>query len=102
MPDQPTPPAAAPMVQPQPLPTRVSLNLVTAQAPGLPTQHLLRWDITTPAGVTVFFSDKAFSQQLLQMLEGQLQQWPAQLVVPQPDVAGIRRELERNGNRSGG
>ena len=92
MTDQPIP---APQIQPQPLPTRVEVNLVGVQQPGQPSQHLLRWDITTPAGTAVFFSDKQFSQQLAKILMGFLQQWPAGLVVPSVDLGAVAEELRR-------
>ncbi len=91
MADQP-PPQPAPIL-PQPLPTQVAINPVQVSAPGTPTSQQLLWEVTTPAGTARFFTDKRFAQQILQILMGQLQAWPAELVVPQLDLAAVRRDL---------
>jgi hypothetical protein len=89
--DQPA--AQPPPVLPQPLPTQVSVNLVQASGPGQPTTHLLLWEVTTPAGTAKFFTDKQFAQQILHIVMGHLQRWPAELIVPQVDLAAVQRGL---------
>jgi len=101
---EPTPQAAPPVPQidPQPLPTQVKVDLVTATMPGQPTQHLLRWDWTTPAGTGTFFSDRRFTQGIAELLSQHLQGWPAELIVPQPDLEKVRAALTQpNGKPSG-
>jgi hypothetical protein len=102
---EPTPPSAAPAQQvlPQPLPTQVTVTLVQVTAPGQPTRHLLRWDIITPAGTQTIFSDRPFTQQIVQMLMQHLQAWPGELVVAQPDLDQVRALLGHpNGKQGGG
>ncbi len=95
-------PQPTPQVVPQPLPTQVTVDLVTASAPGQPTQHLLRWDWTTPAGRGTFFSDRRFTQAIAELLQRHLQGWPAELVVPRPDLEQLRAALgQPNGEPSG-
>jgi hypothetical protein len=98
----PLPPPAAPQVVPQPLPTQVKVDLVTATQPGQPTLHMLRWDITTPSGTKTIFSDRAFTQQIVQILMGHLQVWPGELVVAQPDMEQVRALLGQPGGPSNG
>jgi hypothetical protein len=86
-------------ILPVPLPTQVSVNLVQASGPGQPTTHLLLWEVTTPAGTAKFFTDKRFAQQILQIVMGHLQRWPAELVVPQVDLAAVQRSLGQPNGR---
>lgn len=92
---QPAEPQAPPPIPPQPLPTRVDVNFVRVQAPGTAPSSQLLWQWQTPAGVASFFTDKAFAQQIAQILMQHLSNWPAELIVPQVDIGAIERELGR-------
>lgn len=95
MPDQPAAQPAPPEILPQPLPTRVVLTPVQVSTPAAPTTTQLLWEWTTPAGVARFFTDRAFAQQIAQILATHLANWPAELVVPQVNVAAVRRDLHQ-------
>jgi len=99
MTDQPGGPPPVPEIRPAPLPTTVHLATIQGTTADGATVTLLEWRITTPAGVLVFFSDRKFSQSILQLLMAQLQQWPAELIVPQMNVAEIEQALRGNGGR---
>jgi hypothetical protein len=95
------PQAAQPQqIQPQPLPTQVTMTQATVTTPDGGRQQLLMWQISTPAGTTVLFTDRAFTEQLAQMLGQHLQRWPAGLVVPTVDLEQIRAALA-NGKPAG-
>ncbi|HJU02321.1 MAG TPA: hypothetical protein VJ966_14090, partial [Actinomycetes bacterium] len=99
---QPAQPPAQAQIPPQPLPTRVDVNPAEVRVPGQPVTHVLRWDVTTPAGQTTFFTDRDFVQDITRILMGHLQAWPAELVVPTLDLSEVRRELDQpNGTRRG-
>jgi hypothetical protein len=96
---QPTQPEVPPAIAPQPLPTRVDINLARVQAPGMPPASQLWWQWQTPAGTASFFTDKGFSQRIAQILMAHLSNWPSELIVPQVDVGAIERELHRGNGK---
>ena len=86
-------PQPQPPPQPQPLPTQVTITHVKVATPQGRQQTQLLWQITTPAGTAMFFSDRAFSAQLHQMLAQHLAAWPGELVVPTIDLEQVRAGL---------
>lgn len=86
-------------VQPAPLPTRVEVAQAQARQPdGQPVQFLVM-RISTPAGQTTVFFDRAMTERVVGLLTSQLAAWPAALLVPQVDMEQIRRKLG-NGTRN--
>ena len=86
-------------VQPSPLPTRVEVAQAQARQPdGQPVQFLVM-RISTPAGQTTVFFDRAMTERVASLLAQQLANWPAGLLVPQVDMEQIRRRLV-NGTRN--
>jgi len=97
----PQPQPQPPQIPPQPLPTNITLEPVQVSAPDGRRQTMLRWSITTPAGVTVIFGDRAFTQAVAQMLQQHLATWPGELVIPQVDLAAVRRGLAGPNGKGG-